>query len=106
MFFLFTVVNFQVETVAQFGVIFLLFALGLEFSTAKVGFCFLKWRHFVVISYKLKEEVQFNFVIAASHRSSCCSVRGVSPDNSFHVFVWNNSLGMQFWFSATLELLL
>lgn len=28
----------QVETVAQFGVIFLLFALGLEFSTAKVGF--------------------------------------------------------------------
>lgn len=26
----------QVETVAQFGVIFLLFALGLEFSTAKV----------------------------------------------------------------------
>ena len=27
---------FQVETVAQFGVIFLLFALGLEFSTAKV----------------------------------------------------------------------
>ncbi|KAG5014622.1 hypothetical protein JHK85_020758 [Glycine max] len=28
----------QVETVAQFGVIFLLFALGLEFSTTKVGF--------------------------------------------------------------------
>lgn len=28
--------SFQVETVAQFGVIFLLFALGLEFSTAKV----------------------------------------------------------------------
>ncbi|KAK4479082.1 hypothetical protein RD792_014593 [Penstemon davidsonii] len=27
----------QVETVAQFGVIFLLFALGLEFSTVKVG---------------------------------------------------------------------
>ncbi|TQD87616.1 hypothetical protein C1H46_026815 [Malus baccata] len=27
----------QVETVAQFGVIFLLFALGLEFSAAKVG---------------------------------------------------------------------
>jgi Kef-type K+ transport system membrane component KefB len=27
---------FQVETVAQFGVIFLLFALGLEFSTAKL----------------------------------------------------------------------
>ena len=26
----------QVETVAQFGVIFLLFALGLEFSAAKV----------------------------------------------------------------------
>jgi Kef-type K+ transport system membrane component KefB len=26
----------QVETVAQFGVVFLLFALGLEFSTAKV----------------------------------------------------------------------
>lgn len=26
----------QVETVAQFGVIFLLFALGLEFSTTKV----------------------------------------------------------------------
>lgn len=29
-------VYLQVETVAQFGVIFLLFALGLEFSTAKV----------------------------------------------------------------------
>lgn len=28
----------QVETVAQFGVIFLLFALGLEFSSAKVSF--------------------------------------------------------------------
>lgn len=27
----------QVETVAQFGVIFLLFALGLEFSATKVG---------------------------------------------------------------------
>lgn len=26
----------QVETVAQFGVVFLLFALGLEFSTTKV----------------------------------------------------------------------
>jgi Kef-type K+ transport system membrane component KefB len=31
-----SIVLFQVETVAQFGVIFLLFALGLEFSTAKV----------------------------------------------------------------------
>jgi Kef-type K+ transport system membrane component KefB len=30
----------QVETVAQFGVIFLLFALGLEFSAAKVGLYF------------------------------------------------------------------
>lgn len=29
--------NLQVETVAQFGVVFLLFALGLEFSTTKVG---------------------------------------------------------------------
>lgn len=27
----------QVETVAQFGVVFLLFALGLEFSMTKVG---------------------------------------------------------------------
>lgn len=33
-----TDVIIQVETVAQFGVIFLLFALGLEFSTAKVCF--------------------------------------------------------------------
>jgi hypothetical protein len=31
-----SIVLLQVETVAQFGVIFLLFALGLEFSTAKV----------------------------------------------------------------------
>lgn len=31
----------QVETVAQFGVIFLLFALGLEFSTTKVSLIFL-----------------------------------------------------------------
>lgn len=29
--------DLQVETVAQFGVVFLLFALGLEFSTTKVG---------------------------------------------------------------------
>lgn len=29
--------SLQVETVAQFGVIFLLFALGLEFSTTKVA---------------------------------------------------------------------
>jgi len=28
----------KVETVAQFGVVFLLFALGLEFSMLKVGY--------------------------------------------------------------------
>jgi len=34
--FIFLVTFMQVETVAQFGVVFLLFALGLEFSLAKV----------------------------------------------------------------------
>jgi len=33
---IFLVTYMQVETVAQFGVVFLLFALGLEFSLAKV----------------------------------------------------------------------
>jgi len=33
---IFHVTYMQVETVAQFGVVFLLFALGLEFSLAKV----------------------------------------------------------------------
>lgn len=32
----FFIIFIQVETVAQFGVVFLLFALGLEFSLAKV----------------------------------------------------------------------
>lgn len=38
MFFVFLLLMlWQVETVAQFGVVFLLFALGLEFSMTKVG---------------------------------------------------------------------
>lgn len=37
----------QVETVAQFGVVFLLFALGLEFSLAKV--CWVLELHIVLL---------------------------------------------------------
>jgi Kef-type K+ transport system membrane component KefB len=43
-----SIVLFQVETVAQFGVIFLLFALGLEFSTAKVFLSLIFSLHSVV----------------------------------------------------------
>lgn len=41
----------QVETVAQFGVIFLLFALGLEFSAAKVGLTYLPYLFVLSLAY-------------------------------------------------------
>eukprot|EP00258_Populus_trichocarpa_P030539 XP_024446558.1 K(+) efflux antiporter 6 isoform X1 [Populus trichocarpa] len=51
----------QVETVAQFGVIFLLFALGLEFSTTKV--CFLLFSSsFLMIFFFIKIISKFHLL--------------------------------------------
>lgn len=43
--------TFQVETVAQFGVVFLLFGLGLEFSLAKVLFCLIHYHRYISFYY-------------------------------------------------------
>ncbi|KAH7523807.1 hypothetical protein FEM48_Zijuj06G0051200 [Ziziphus jujuba var. spinosa] len=67
----------QVETVAQFGVIFLLFALGLEFSTTKVGL------------FKLHPSM----ILASSCSSSCCS-RRLAPNFPVYVPQWYYSIGM------------
>lgn len=45
---IYTQLSLKVETVAQFGVIFLLFALGLEFSVVKVGLVLPKFTRFVI----------------------------------------------------------
>ncbi|KAH0912964.1 hypothetical protein HID58_036285 [Brassica napus] len=62
----------QVETVAQFGVIFLLFALGLEFSAAKLLYS----------------------VVAASCSSCSSYSRRSSSDIFVHVLEWDNSLAV------------
>jgi Kef-type K+ transport system membrane component KefB len=51
----------QVETVAQFGVIFLLFALGLEFSTTKVCFL-LSSSSFLMIFFFIKIISKFHLL--------------------------------------------
>ena len=85
----------QVETVAQFGVIFLLFALGLEFSAAKV--CTFSPSYVCMVSlFRPIETLRelLYFVVAASC-SSCSSYSRRSPSDIFvHVLEWDNSLGM------------
>lgn len=77
----------QVETVAQFGVIFLLFALGLEFSTTKVNlihisliydlniFCLIRWKDAWICMYSLvKHFLPVEQVFHAfCNFLSCCS---------------------------------
>lgn len=87
----------QVETVAQFGVVFLLFALGLEFSMTKVGI-YLLLTNLNTISCRL---CNLTLIIccscinatAESRWPSCCPWRA-SSNCLTHVFVWCNCLGM------------
>jgi hypothetical protein len=87
----------QVETVAQFGVVFLLFALGLEFSMTKVGIS-LHLTNLNTISCRL---CNITLTIccscvnatAESRWPSCCPWRA-SSNCLTHVFVWCNCLGM------------
>lgn len=97
----------QVETVAQFGVVFLLFALGLEFSLTKVLYIILcdafsiqllelNWENISVfqhISFLTWGSVLTYYHAAKSCRSCCCSRRAAS--NCYpYVSVWRNCNGM------------
>lgn len=86
----------QVETVAQFGVVFLLFALGLEFSMTKVSICCLLTVN-VVDFYNLSWIIYCLFLCfdAAAENCwpSCCPWR-TFPNRITHVFVWCNCIGM------------
>lgn len=55
----------QVETVAQFGVIFLLFALGLEFSATKVGLTCLPYFFVLILAFSSC------MLLAIDAKSSC-----------------------------------
>lgn len=99
----------QVETVAQFGVVFLLFALGLEFSLTKVLYIILCDAFSIQLLELILEKVSryFNFQhvsfltwgslltyhhAAKSCWSCCCSWR--SPSNCYpYVSVWHNCNG-------------
>lgn len=56
----------QVETVAQFGVVFLLFALGLEFSLTKVLYIILCGAFFIQLLELILEKVTWYFSIYLS----------------------------------------
>ena len=103
----FRIVFLQVETVAQFGVVFLLFALGLEFSLAKVCNSWLTktfyyfthlWRQIDKLFF-----LHFHFLIwicfeifihlVKSCGACCCSWRAASNCN-IHVPLWNSCHGM------------
>jgi hypothetical protein len=80
---------FQVETVAQFGVIFLLFALGLEFSTAKVFYLYHFFPHSVGNTICDLKLIYCCFYIAsASSCSCCCCSRRIAPNYVVHVSLW------------------
>lgn len=88
----------QVETVAQFGVVFLLFALGLEFSMAKVGIRWLSTITQIKPScglYDLSWIICCSCVnaVAESCRASCCPWR-TSSNRLAYVSVWCHCLGM------------
>lgn len=94
--------SLQVETVAQFGVIFLLFALGLEFSVVKVGPVLSNYTSFAVPLCKEKERrkqnlKEVNLVNLTDNADSCCAsscfLRWIATNTSVYVFVWDNSLG-------------
>jgi hypothetical protein len=78
--------------VAQFGVVFLLFALGLEFSMTKVRFCSLAFFIFSLV-VKLLFKLYFCVIVAPSCSSSCCS-GGPASNFPIYVPVWYYSLGM------------
>lgn len=93
------IIYIQVETVAQFGVIFLLFALGLEFSTTKVGIYFSSPPVFFLFTSKFVDWLELSIellhcTIAASCRSGSCCFRRSAPDFLIYVLVWNHCLGM------------
>lgn len=82
----------KVETVAQFGVIFLLFALGLEFSAAKVTF---NVEHLMLHFWLIgRDNLQTRFIVAASCSPCSGCTRRSASDCLVHLFVWSNCLGM------------
>lgn len=91
--------SIQVETVAQFGVIFLLFALGLEFSSTKVGLCaYLLLVTCNFIYFLVDLILNFLQIYFFMFTDSNCSSSGYSwwsaPNFLTYVLVWDNSLGM------------
>lgn len=79
----------QVETVAQFGVIFLLFALGLEFSTTK-----LRVVRAVAVLGGLLQIFLFMFLCGITALCQCCS-----SDWMLFAVIWHKAFGGDFcWY--------
>lgn len=95
----------QVETFAQFGVVFLLFALGLEFSLTKVN-------HSVKVYYNYWQHVpsfliQYFIIDAVKSSRACrCSWRATTNCDIYDL-VWHNGYSMllSLWFGFLLKLL-
>lgn len=106
----FDIIFMQVETVAQFGVIFLLFALGLEFSSAKVPYPTLPPPHPTpspthTNTYLHTLNLSL-YIIAATCCSSSCCFRRSPPDISFYVLVWSNCCGIYLFYHVSMLFLL
>jgi hypothetical protein len=94
-------VQLQVETFAQFGVVFLLFALGLEFSLTKVlknfGCCRVQYISFQNNCDMCTRQkvclLSLSFLSVESRWSCCCTWRSAS-DCSVHVLVWPHCSGI------------
>jgi hypothetical protein len=88
--------------VAQFGVIFILFALGLEFSMTKVGLFFVlsPFLFFVMFMLDLTLITLITllsiYMLAASSCSICCCSWWLTSDFSIYVHVWFYCIGMFF----------
>ena len=88
------------------SVIFLLFALGLEFSTTKVGLytnLFIPFSLNLYIFSSAIYNVYLSFMLAASSCSSSGYSWRPTPNFLIYVLVWNNSFSMPFTSTNSLQ---